>query len=481
VSAGIVGILLNGPLVGLTSWALLRRARHATGPARNGLTLAAGAGFTVAAAFLLCVAVGVSGGATEQVSVLENLATIAVGLAAWAGIVRYGLYDIRVVLSRSITYGVLLVAVIGGYVLVAALLQSLLGEVTSAAVATALAVVVALPLREWLARRVRVRIYGLGDEPVTAFARLGERLTAVGTPGEVLPAAVRTVAEALRLPYVAIEVDGVLLAAAGTAWPGDVERVALPYGGETVGTLVLQRADSRSHPRDLALLDTLVRQVAVAARSVSLAADLQRSREQLVALREDERRRLRRELHDGLGPTMAGIALGIDTIARDPATPPAGREALRELRTETERAVGEVRRIVYGLRPPVLDELGLAAALREQAARLGGAQVQVGPLPPLPAAVEVAAYRIAVEAMANAARHAPGSRVRVHVEAGDQLELTVVDDGPGLPVGYAAGVGISSMRERAAELGGTVTVRRADPGTVVTAALPLTRVSVAAS
>ncbi len=478
VEAGLVAVLLTGPIAALTSWALLRRARRADGRTRRGLVLAAVAGFVVAAAFLCCVVVGVSGGDTEQVSVLENLAVLAVGMAAWAGIVRYGLYDVRVVLSRSITYGVLLVAVLGVYAAAAAGLRALLGEVTSAALATALAVVVALPLREWLGRRVRVRVYGLVDEPGTALARLGERLTAVGTPGDVLPAAVRTVAEVLRLPYVAVEVDGRVLATAGHPWPGDTERMALPYGGETVGVLVLQRRvdpDHRGHPRDRALLDTLVRQVAVAARAVALAEDLQRSRVQLVALREDERRRLRRELHDGLGPTMAGIALGIDTIARDPATTEAGRAALRELRTETEQAVAEVRRIGYGLRPPVLDELGLAAAIREQAARLGVSAIRIeAALPGLPAAVEVAAYRIVVEAVANAVRHAAGGAVSVCLRAGDgEVRIEVVDDGPGLPEGFVAGVGISSMRERAAELGGSCTVERRDRGTSVTARLPV--------
>jgi signal transduction histidine kinase len=171
---------------------------------------------------------------------------------------------------------------------------------------------------------------------------------------------------------------------------------------------------------------------------------------------------------------MAGIALGIDTIARDPATTPSGRAALRELRAETEQAVTEVRRIVYGLRPPVLDELGLAAAVREQAARLGMTGLRVdAALPPLPAAVEVAAYRIVVEAVANVVRHAPGAAASVCLREGPGgVEIEVADDGPGLPDGFVAGVGISSMRERAAELGGSCTVERRDRGTAVTAWLP---------
>jgi two-component system NarL family sensor kinase len=476
-AAGIAAVMLTGPLVVATAVTVLRRARRAEGTTRQGLLLAAVTGFAVAAAFLACAVVGAAGGDTAAVGAVENLAVLAVGIAAWAGIVRYGLFDVRLVLSRSLTYALLVAAVVAVYLVTAAALDAVLGELTTAGVATALAVVVAMPLREWLGRMVRVRVYGLRDEPGTAFARLGERLTAVGAPSEVLPVAARTVAEALRLPYVAIEVDGRVLATAGDPRPGATERLALPYAGETVGTLVVQRLDDRAHPRDDALLDTLVQQVAVAARAVSLADNLQRSREHIVNLREDERRRLRRDLHDGLGPTMAGIALGLDLIARDPATTEPGRLALRELRHETEKAVADVRRIVYGLRPPVLDELGLAAALAEQAARLAGDDVTIDPLPPLPplpAAVEVAAYRIAVEAVANAVRHAPGCRVRVAITVADGLDITVTDDGPGIPTGFVAGVGITSMRERAAELGGTCAVRRGEPGTVVTAHLPLT-------
>lgn len=475
VESGVVAVLLVGPAAAAAAWSLLRRARRAAEPVRRGLTLAAVAGFVVAAAYAGCVVVGFSGGDTADVGVLENLAAMTVGIAAWVGIVRHGLYDTRVVLSRAVTYGALLVIVTAVYLVAAAAVRSLLDGITTEALASAVAVVVALPLREVLARWVRTRVHGLRDEPVTAFARLGERLTAVGAPDDVLPAAARTVAEVLRLPYVAIEVAGRELAVAGAQRAaGTTERIALQAGEETIGTLLIQHADERQHVRDRELLDTLTRQVAVAARAVALATDLQQHREQLVTLREDERRRIRRELHDGLGPTLAGIALGIDTVARDGATLSHSATLLHDLRTVTEDAVGEIRRIAYGLRPPVLDELGLAAALREQAARLGTASVDVDPaLPPLPAAVEVAAYRIAVEAMANAARHAPAATVEVTVRARGALELEIADDGPGIRAGFAAGVGITSMRERATELGGQLTIRPGCPGTVVTAVLPI--------
>ncbi|HET6532196.1 MAG TPA: histidine kinase [Actinoplanes sp.] len=312
--------------------------------------------------------------------------------------------------------------------------------------------------------------------PAEAFERLGGRLHAAGEPAEMLPAAVRTVAEALRLPYVAIEVGGAVLDAYGRRFPGPVDALPLPFAGETIGRLIFQdrtggglRADERR------LLTDLTRQVAVAVRAVLLSQALQTSRHRPVAAREEERRRLRRDLHDGLGPTLAGVALRIDAVRR--AGPPDGAtaELLDRLREATEAAVGDIRRIVYDPRPPILDELGLAGAVREQALRLGAADIHVpDTLPGLPAAVEVAAYRIAVEALTNASRHAPGSPVSVHLAVNGSLELSVADGGAGLPDGYRAGVGLTSMRERAAELGGRCVIGPHHPrGTLVRAELPL--------
>jgi signal transduction histidine kinase len=186
----------------------------------------------------------------------------------------------------------------------------------------------------------------------------------------------------------------------------------LPFAGETIGRLIWQdRTGGGLRPDERRLLSDLTRQVAVAVRAVLLTQAWHTSRQRLVAAREEERRRLRRDLHDGLGPTLAGIALGIDTARRAGAPDGATAELLDTLRETTEAAVGDIRRIVYDLRPPILDELGPAGAVREQAVRLGAADITVpDTLPALPAAVDVAAYRIAVEALTNASRHAPGSR-----------------------------------------------------------------------
>jgi two-component system NarL family sensor kinase len=226
------------------------------------------------------------------------------------------------------------------------------------------------------------------------------------------------------------------------------------------------------------LLAALAGQLAAAAHAVSLIDDLRRSRERLVSATEEERRRIRRDLHDGIGPGLAGVVLGLHRARRQLETDPrSAAQQLEELSDQTQEAISEVRRLVYDLRPPALDELGLVEALAEQARRFGPITVTgPHPLPALPAAAEVAAYRIAVEAMTNVVRHAGAAAVNatVQISIDGCLQLEVRDSGTGLPPGYRAGVGILSMRERAAELGGVCTIEPASPhGTVVRASIPL--------
>ncbi|MFG1864596.1 sensor histidine kinase [Microbispora bryophytorum] len=472
----VISILLLGPLSLPACISLLRFARRDTGPYTPALRTAARVSFVVPASYIACVIAGFTSGDTAPIAVLENCAAIAVGVAAWIGIVRHGLLNTRVVLNRALVYGSVSLALVAVYLIVVVSLGLFFGGLMPQIVAAIMAALVVLPLRDLVQRRINQLVYGLRDNPAAAFARLGDRLDAAGAPEEILPAAVRTVAEALRLPYVAIEVGGEVLCRHGRALPGETEALPLPFAGETIGHLVLQTRSTGDFSADeRRLLSDLTKQVAVAARAVVLTHALQSSRQRLVTTREEERRRLRRDLHDGLGPTLAGIALGIDTVRR--ATPPDGSvaELLGRLREATESAVDDIRRLVYDLRPPILDELGLAGAVREQAVRLSVASIDIPEtLPSLPAAVEVAAYRIAVEALTNAARHAPGAPVSVQLAVNSRLELSIADGGAGLPDGYRAGVGLNSMRERAAELGGLCVVSRREPcGTIVRAEFPL--------
>jgi signal transduction histidine kinase len=209
---------------------------------------------------------------------------------------------------------------------------------------------------------------------------------------------------------------------------------------------------------------------------------LARSRGRIVAAREDERRRLRRDLHDRLGPTLAAVGLKLD-LAREGAEAGATDLAplLDEIRTDVRSVISDVRRLARELRPPTLDSLGLVGAIQQQASALGGGAgpaitVEVADaLPALPAAIEVVAYRIATEAMTNAVRHAAAGAciVRLGVDR-DGLVVEVIDDGRGIDSDAPAGVGLRSIDERAAEVGGEVDLlERPGGGTIVRARLPL--------
>jgi signal transduction histidine kinase len=435
------------------------------------------------------------------------LIPLSIGLA----ILRHQLWNVDVVINRTLVYVGLTASVLAIYALIVAILESLLqthndmpgSPLVSLFAAGCIAVLFA-PLRQGLQGGVNRLMYGERDNPYGVLSRLGRRLEAALEPRTVLPTIVETVAGALKLPYVAIAVrreDRFEVAAAHGSPTGDETTFPLNYAGDTIGQLILSpRTQGETFSSaDRRLVEDLARQAEVAVHAVRLNADLQRSRERLVNAREEERRRLRRDLHDGLGPTLATLSLGLDVSLKMLGNDPQEAESLlRQLKGETQDAVVDIRRLVYGLRPPALDDLGLIPAIREQASKHGrlvddsAALVAreasgkgklhfsvVAPenLPPLPAAVEVACYRIVQEAITNVVRHSEGSSCRVRLsidDANERLELEITDDGVGIPEGRRAGVGTNSMVERAAELGGTCTVSSGpDGGTRVLARLPL--------
>jgi two-component system NarL family sensor kinase len=298
---------------------------------------------------------------------------------------------------------------------------------------------------------------------------------------------VKTIADSLRLPYVALELrlgDGWRQAAVySDGLPSDVTQFPLISQRETVGRLVVgtRSRGERLGPDDERLLADLARQAGPATHAVALRQALDASRAGLVTAREEERRRLRRDLHDGLGPTLAGLTLGLDTARARSAGQQELQELLGRLKAETQRAVTDVRRIVYGLRPPTLDEFGLIGSLREEVGRLRHETPALTvtldapdeDLAHLPAAVEVACYRIVTEALTNVTRHAHATRCSVRIHLDHDLDVDVRDDGVGLPEGWRTGVGIASMRERVTELGGKLAIEPCLPhGTRITACLP---------
>jgi len=381
-----------------------------------------------------------------------------------------------------------------GYGVVVTLLGALVRDRTSPAVtlvATALVAVAFAPLRERLQRSADRLLYGDRSNPYAVLTGVGRRLDGgAGIGGDALAEIAETVATSLRLPFVRVEVavDGPSDGAMAAEWgelSAELHEVMLTFRGERVGTLYAARRTphDRFSSSDLRLLDDLGRQVGVAAHAMLLGRDLQRSREELVTAREEERRRIRRDLHDGLGPALAGVALGLDAITHLVHT--RSEEAARlaeQLKQEVHASLADVRRLVEDLRPPALDQLGLVGALRQQAARLSerdtGLEIAVDArdMPGLPAAVEVAAYRITTEALTNVSRHAAARhcRVRIALDGGAKLVVEIQDDGAGMPAAHRHGVGTAAMRERAVELGGTCeTTPVPTGGTRVTARIPV--------
>jgi signal transduction histidine kinase len=491
------GLFATG-LVGSTLFVQVYRYRSVSGPSQRQQTKWVVFGI-VAALGGSCVLLLLSH-IVQQRGLLSSL----VGNTAWyllmlliplsiaVAVLRYHLYNIDVLINRTLVYGALSVIVVGLYVLVVgsfgALLQ-LQGSLFASLFATGLVAVMFAPLRDRLQRAVNHLMYGHRDDPYKVLSGLGERLETTLAPNAVLPAIVESVSQALKLPYAAItlkrntEGEPVRVAEYGKKSVGEPLIVPLSYQQETVGELIVSpRSPGESFSNsDLELLEALAHQVGVAAHAVRLSADLQRSRERLVTAREEERKRLRRDLHDGVGPQLAALILKLETARNLLSHDPKTAALMGELSEGARATVSDVRRSVHALRPPALDELGLVAALREGAAQYSHNGLDISleapeSLPPLPAAVEVATYHIAQEAMTNVVRHAGASnssiRIALDEEAG-VLHLEVEDDGRGVGEDHKAGVGTHSMRERAEELGGRCTIEALPQrGTLVSVELP---------
>ena len=429
--------------------------------------------------------------------VITYLPTLVVmPIALTIAVLRYRLWDIDILINRTLVYGVLTAIIVGVYVIVVGALSTVFqsgGNLIISLAGTGIAAAAFQPFRERVQRGINRLMFGERDEPYSVLERLAEQLDLVVQTEQVLPTIVETVAQALKLPYVAITLhqgDTFQTAAAYRRSSGEndvrdnAEVLPLVYQSETVGQLILApRAQGETFsPADRQLLDTIARQTSIAAYNVRLTGELQRSREQLVTTREEERRRLRRDLHDGLGPVLATISVAMDAIHNLADNPDAARDVASEVKAQAQEALEDIRRIAYDLRPPALDEYGLVGALRQHVEainHINGLDITLhdpGALPTLPAAVEVAAYRIALEAMTNVQRHAHAQTCCILLSADHDLFLEISDDGCGIAGSSPSGVGLHTIRERAAELGGSCQIQsQPKGGTTISVRLPLSR------
>jgi len=472
---------------------------------------------------------------TLTVAAVGAVPLLLIPLTIGIAILRHQLWDIDIIINRTLVYGALTASVAGLYIVVVGYLGAVFstsGNLVISLIAASLVAVLFQPLRERLQRSVNRLMYGERDEPYAVLSRLGRRPEASLEPEAVLPTLVEDIARALRLPHVGIwlsDDDKLLLGAAHDATgperavrdPDAIERLrysreglvladlgpvgeyrsvleargatlVLPlfHHGELVGVLSLapRGPGDNFSTADETLLRDLATQSGAAAYAVRLTValrssleDLRRSREKLVATQEEERRRIQRDLHDGLGPVLASMRLRLEaclnTAQETEASLSGDLERLYEL---VGQATGDIRRLVYDLRPPVLDQLGLVPAIRQHCERFSResgieAGFEADPDPSIPAAAEVTLLRVVQEAFLNVQKHANASRVEVRLKQRDGwLDLRVRDDGVGFGAdSRVAGTGINSMRERAELLGGTLRLS-GDPGsgTEVTLRVP---------
>ncbi len=374
---------------------------------------------------------------------------------------RQHLLGVERLFERALRFVVLagLLALVYGAVIAAG--SEMVGGAARPLAAAVVALMV-LPLRDRVAALVARFVYGDRANAVDIVRGVVEQAATVFAPCELVERFLEDVRLGTGVGAAAVELDGYgTIASAGRWTPvrGGTVVISLQHAGRSVGRLnVLPSAGEVClDPAAERVVNEVAPHIAMVADACRADIDLHQARTQLIQAREEERRRLRHDLHDGLGPILTGVAFSADAAANLVSTNPheAG-ELIAASRRNVTLALDEIRRIVEDLRPPALDELGLAGAIRQHAQRLPQLDVIVsGTLPDhgLPAAVEVAAYRIATEALTNVARHSDACRAEVDVTMNGRLALTVTDDGRGSDP-WQPGVGLTSMNARAQELGG---------------------------
>jgi signal transduction histidine kinase len=396
-------------------------------------------------------------------------------------------------IGRATLWGLLSGALVVIYVSIVAVGTRVLSsdDVVVVAVAAAAVALAVAPLRRLIQRRIDALIRGDDTTTPAALGHVGRRLGSAADDTELLTVIAESVRHALRLGGLAVEVD----------WPGGARRVAsvgelhrtstetreLVVQRQSVGRIMVSgRPGERLDETTLDALDDLSPMIATVVQLVARTRELTESRSRIVEARDEERRLLRRELHDGFGPSLAGVALGLraagNLLESDPVV---AAELISQMAAELDGRVEEVRSLARGLLPPVLDELGLVPAIEELAERhriTAGLDVQViADDVQLDRRVSQAVYGIVAEAVRNVVRHAHASHCTIAIRpAADGVVVHIDDDGSGLQPGRPNGVGLSSMRERAIGVGGSFAVHDLGPGTRVDVLVP-TNASVGAA
>lgn len=426
-------------------------------------------------------------------------------------LLRRRLWDIDPLVNRTLLYAIMTVAVIGIYTAVVWYLSNLFKtdeNVVISIIATSIVAVSFSPLKEKVQKVIIRRLFGEQENPYFVIALLGKKLQESKTPEQVVEQVLKTLKEVIKLPFASINLlqngKEVVLAQFGEA-VGNHHRLPISYRGTQLGYLTVSpRSPGEAFTSsDEKLWEVLIQQLGPLLQDLKATVDLkalnvmlQESREKLVLAREEERKYLRRNLHDDLAPRLAALAYTAaaaeELVDKEPLTV---KKLLSEHQQMILGTVDDIRRLVYDLRPPSIDELGLLEALRlrtneiissmavyseeEPESKIELMFIAPEQLQKIPPAIEVAVYRIITESVVNVVRHSKANKCEVHIYLRkNRLELEVIDNGIGIsrerPPSTMGGIGLTSMRERAAELGGECIIERSTSGgTRVYASFPL--------
>lgn len=421
----------------------------------------------------------------------RSVISLALPCAIAIGILKFRLWDIDILWRRTFIYAGMTMFIISTYALTAASISELLqvrDNFWSSLFAAALVGILFQPVREWLQGTVSRLFFGEREEPYAVLARLGKLLEGTFHQDEVLQVLCVTIREALKLPYAEVllqQGDNFVTAASSGVHHPIAVKIPLYYGKQLLGLMQLaaRSPGEEFSSKDRSLLEDLAGQAGTAIANVRLSEELKKSRTALVKSREEDRRRLKRDIHDGIGSNLAAFHMQTYNLMKSIKSDPDKAVRIADLlRKEIKNTIMEVRRIVYDLRPHALDEVGLVAAIKAYASNLSFENDSLlitvdapEPLPLLPAAVEVAVYRIASEALTNVRKHASADRCTIRIQVDERVSLEVSDNGVGVPSTFVAGVGIYSMMERASEIGGTFEMSsKPGTGTRIWVTVPMT-------
>jgi signal transduction histidine kinase len=504
------GILTIFACIIASAVSIVVRYRRSRGDERQQLKWFVSAVLLTVALFFLSWPAGiVSETLTNTFNVLSLFGWVTLPLAAGIAILRYRLYDIDLVISKALVFGVLAAFLTAVYVAIVVGIGALVGRaggsnVVLSILATAVVAVAFQPVRERARRLANRLVYGHRATPYDVLAQFSEQAAATVPSEELLPQLARTVGEGTGAAHSEVWVrsgDDLRLAA---SWPDRLRgrrRVALEDGelpafaeadravavrhrDELLGALTL--TNTRGHtprPAEEKLLNDLAAQAGLVLRNVGLTAellarldDLQASRQRLVSAQDEERRRLERDLHDGAQQHLVGLKVKLQLASRQAGETPL-KESLVSLQSDADEAIEALRALAHGIYPPLLAELGLAAAIEAHAQKAPiEVAVEADGIVRYSEATEAALYFCCLEALQNVTKYAGASRAVVRLAQSDgRLNLAVSDDGAGFdPAAAVGGAGLQNMSDRVEALSGVLSIVSAPgKGTTVIASLPL--------